>query len=157
MGACCSSSHVHAGTYCNIEKMDRSRQAAREQSPLDELQELVPIAPQQLDAIIGGHKRVKPSPKCQLIHQSHSLTKSQTPRNFTDNEFLQAIKLLLSKKRLIELCDVSRHFFNICFEDIRIVNLGAGIQRHHNAELIHSTISFLHTVGFRYISKSMYI
>ena len=116
MGACCTSSHIKAGTYCNLEQPDRSRQAVREQSPIDELQELVPISPRKLDSIIGGHERIKPSPKCQLIHQSHSLIKSQTPRNFTDNEFLQSIKAQLSKKRMIELCDVSRHFFNICFD-----------------------------------------
>lgn len=122
---------------------------------LDDIHKMTAIPAVQFSKIIFTDKIMKKSKKSKLKQMSANIATIQTPKEYQTKQFILQMNDQFANKSLAKLCDVSRHFVNLCVHNIRIINLSEEIQRHFGCEdvrILHSTIQILHHIGFRFVS-----
>eukprot|EP01084_Bolivina_argentea_P152482 265990_1 len=162
MGQLCTSSKnslKHANTYDNLDLIQLKDHKThpplfgqKSETHLNDLQKLTDIPITKFHSIIMSNKKIKPPSRDQLKTMSQKMKKIATPNKYDSNEYYENIKQQLRDKSLIELCDVSRHLYDICKDDIRVILLAVEIQRHfgcNDISVLHSTIKLLNDIGFQ--------
>ena len=166
MGACTSSKNKTDG-YDNLNDLSKfvntksTKPVFSQESEalLNQIQKLTKIPPTKLFNVVLGDKTIKPTPRDQLILWSKQIPKQLTPNKYETRQYLNEIKDTFYECSLIELCDISRHLNNLIEHDIRVINLGAEIQRHFGCSdigVLYSTLTLLNKFGFRFIIHQKY-
>ena len=127
---------------------------------LDEIHEMTQIPAVKFNKIIFCSKKSKGSTTSELTKWSKNILTERTPQEYKTKAYLQKMQKKLQTKTLIELCDLSRHFINLCHRNIRVINLSEEIQRHFGCDdvsMLHSTIQILHDIGFRFVFNFLFL